>query len=105
MEVRYQTVGTNDDRDMMTLAQLEIRQTVTGEQQGTHLRDELRGQPTLEGMCGPMWGGWRDAEGNSVFLEDDRDPTSKPKPYSDAGPIVAYVVRYETWEAYDALSR
>ncbi len=24
---------------------------------GRHLREELRGQPTIAGFCGPMWGG------------------------------------------------
>lgn len=106
METRYQIVGTNDDRDMMTLAQLEISQTVTGEETGRHLRPELQNQPKLADMCGPMWGGWRNAAGESLFLEDDRDPTSAIKPYCKAqGPVAYVVVRYETWEAYDRLSR
>lgn len=39
------------------------------------LRDELRGQPEIEGLCGPMWGG-------------EEHP-----------------LRYEDWESYDLLSR
>ncbi len=106
METRYQIVGTNDDRDMMTLAQLEVRQTITGEKIGAHLRPELQNQPILADMCGPMWGGWRDANGESVFLEDDRDPNSAPKSYSPSqGPVAYVVVRYETWEAYERMSR
>lgn len=39
------------------------------------LREELRGQPTFKGLCGPMWGG------------------------------EAHPLRYETWNAYDVMSR
>jgi hypothetical protein len=105
METRYQIVGTENDRDMMTLAELESIQTVTGKETSPHLRPELRDQPIIGNMCGPMWGGWRDAAGEYVFLENDRDPTSPPKTYSKGGPIAYAVVRYETWEAYERLSR
>ncbi len=40
-----------------------------------HLRPELRNQPTFKGLCGPMWGG------------------------------EAHPLRYETWNAYDVMSR
>lgn len=52
----------------------------TGQYQtGTQLREELRGQPKFEGLCGPMWGGTT-AEG---------DP----------------IIRYEDWDSYNVLSR
>lgn len=106
IETRYQLVGTSDDHDMLTLAGLEIRQTITGEQSGSHLRPELRGQPILANMCGPMWGGWRNAAGESLFLEDDSDPTSEIKSYCKAqGPVAYAVCRYETWEMYERMSR
>lgn len=43
------------------------------------LRPELRDKPQLEGYCGPMWGGLT--------------------------PQGAPILRYETWAAYDRLSR
>jgi hypothetical protein len=43
--------------------------------EGRHLREELRDKPEFEGLCGPMWGG-------------------------EESPL-----RYETWEAYEVLSR
>ena len=78
METRYQIVGTNDDRDMMTLAQLEIRQTVTGEETGRHLRPELQNQPKLANMCGPHVGRlaqrrWRVALPRRRPRPDERD--------------------------------
>jgi len=49
-----------------------------GIENGKHLRECLQGQPKLKSMCGPMYGG---------------EYAGHP------------VVRYESWEAYDALSR
>lgn len=49
-----------------------------GIETGTHLRKELRGQPKLRGLAGPMFDGRK-------------------------GDVV--VVRYDTWELYDQLSR
>lgn len=51
---------------------------LTGIENGTHLRQELRGEPRFEGLCGPMWGGV-DASGDAV-------------------------IRYEDWESYELLS-
>ncbi len=45
-------------------------------------RVELDNQPTFDGYCGPMWGGERDINGEHYA-----------------------VLRYETWDVYDALSR
>jgi hypothetical protein len=42
---------------------------------GGPLREELRNQPQFKGLCGPMWGG-------------DETP-----------------LRYESWAAYDVMSR
>ena len=49
-----------------------------GDETGAHLREELRGQPKFDGLCGPMWGG-----------------TSNGQP----------VIRYEDWASYELLSR
>jgi len=51
----------------------------TGYATRTCLRPELSGQPTFEGLCGPLWGG----------TEPDGTP----------------VIRYEDWASYDILSR
>lgn len=45
---------------------------------GEHLRKELVGKPCFHSLCGPMWGG-----------------------YNGGRPVI----RYETWPAYDILSR
>ncbi len=107
METRYQIVGTPDrDGDMLTLEELAARLTITGTRHNPAVRPELRDAPEAANMCGGMWGGWRDANGESIFLTNDRDPNSAPTSYSPSqGPVAYVVVRYETWEAYDRLSR
>jgi hypothetical protein len=70
------------------------------------LRPELRDRPRIKGMAGASWGGWRDANGEHVFLENDYDPASQPKPYSPSmGPIDHFLLRFEDWETCDLLSR
>lgn len=108
MQTLYEIVGLPGYSDrLLTREELEDTGLVIGIEEGpAHVRPELQNQPRLRDLCGGMWGGWRDAAGESVFLENDKDPNSAPKPYSrHAGPVVACVVRYETWEAYEMLSR
>jgi hypothetical protein len=103
----FQVVGDGNN-DLMTEEQFRARYEV-GElnEIGANrcLRPELWNQPKLPGYCGPMWGGWRNEAGDNVFLTDDRDFTRPLTSYSPPGPIVAVVTRYETWEAYEMLSR
>ena len=47
-------------------------------EEGQHLRAELRGHPKFKKLCGPMWNGVEDG---------------------------VPVIRYESWEAYEILSR
>ncbi len=47
--------------------------------EGGNLREELRGQPKFDGLCGPMWGG----------TTEDGEP----------------IIRYEDWGTYELLSR
>ena len=98
IETRYQICGTGaNDGDLLTREELEARLTLLDKVGGDHLRPQLRGQPVADGMAGPTCGGWRDANGEYVFLENDYDPTSEPKSYSKhEGPIAFYVVRYDT---------
>ena len=108
MKTLYQIVGLpTGNLDMLTREEFDrLYPNAVPSTNDGHLRPELQGQPVVPNMCGGMWGGWRDAEGNYVFLENDRDHESMPKLYSrNKGPIVAYVVRYETWETYEVLSR
>lgn len=105
MQTLYQIVST-DGGETLTAAELAARYDVTDLESGTHLRPELRGHPRIKGLCGPMWGGWQDAAGESIFLTNDRDPESAPQSYSPSqGPVAVAVVRYETWEAYEVYSR
>lgn len=71
--------GRWDSREFATADEMEaagfVRQDRVG---GDHLREELVGKPCFVSLCGPMWGGYR-----------------RGKP----------VIRYETWPAYDILSR
>lgn len=114
MKTLYQVVGLSDlpGDTLMTFEELQarfgdrVKPVTTEKAERRVIRSELCDKANIEGLCGPMWGGWRDASGQYVFIEDDKDPTSAPKSYSThKGPIESYVVRYETWEAYDALSR
>lgn len=105
MKTLYQIVGVGNDGALLTRDELLALCPVDDQAETSHLRPELRGAPTLKNMCGPMWGGWRDDAGEHVFLTDENDLTSVA-PYSRSkGPITAAVVRYETWKAYDRLSR
>jgi hypothetical protein len=71
------------------------------------LRDELRGHPTIKGFHGPMWGGWRDAEGQSIYFENHGDgPDGVIVDYSPSkGPVDHYLLRYEDAGTCDLLSR
>lgn len=105
MQTIYQIVSNNGG-EILTADELAARYDVTDTESGTHLRPELRGQPRIKGLCGPMWGGWKDADGESIFPINDRDPESPPLSYSPSqGPVAAVVIRYETWEAYEVYSR
>jgi hypothetical protein len=55
----------------------ELGYPATGTEGGRHLREELRGEPVFEGLCGPMWGGINGG---------------------------LPVVRYETWAVYERMS-
>lgn len=74
---------------------------------GSQLRPELRGQPMLKGLAGPMWGGWHDAEGRSIYFQGQGDrPDAEIAPYSPGKlPVAYHVIRYEDWGSYDLLSR
>ena len=71
------------------------------------LRAELRDKPPIAGLCGPMWGGYRDANGEGIYFAGSGDnPSGEIASYSPShGPIDHYLVRYEDWESYDLLSR
>lgn len=79
MEAIYQVVGNGHSQKMyweefeeMFSAQFD------GVENGSHLRDCLKGQPKIKGMCGPMYNG---------------EHMGYP------------CVRYESWAVYDAMSR
>lgn len=74
---------------------------------GQQLRDELVGKPVFANLCGPMWGGYRDAAGEGIYFTNSRDnPASEIANYSPSkGPVDHYLVRYEDWESYELLSR
>ena len=109
METRYQIVGRNDvdPSNFMTLD--ELSQIVTPVMPGgprTYLRRELQNAPGIAGLCGPMWGGWYDENREPVWLVDDYDPEGARPSYCRTDlPIAIVVVRYETQEACDMLSR
>ena len=72
---------------------------------GSQLRDELRGQPQIKGLCGPMWGGFHDAEGKSIYFKQN-DKSDEVESYSPSkGPVAYHLIRYEDWESNDLLSR
>lgn len=105
MKTLYQVVGANIDEFLLSREELLARfAEAAAPAVQSHLRPELQNQPALKGLCGPMWGGWRNDEGQSVFLEDDNDLTSVTS-YSAKGPIAAVVIRYETWATYERMSR
>lgn len=107
MKTLYQLVGVagQDGSELLDRETLASRYDLSNPETGTHLRPELQGQPRIKGLCGPMWGGWRDEDGGYVWPSDDRDPNSPAKNYGSQKPIDAVVIRYETWEAYEQLSR
>lgn len=109
MQTLYQLVGLKDvsSKHLMTREELDATGLVksVGDKPDSHLRPELRNQPELTNMCGGMWGGWYDEDGKSVYPVDDKNPNGPCKPYGSQKPITAFVVRYETWAAYEALSR
>jgi hypothetical protein len=79
MEAIYQVVGNGHSKKMyweefeeMFSAQFD------GIENGSHLRDCLKGQPKIKGMCGPMYNG---------------EHMGYP------------CVRYESWAVYDAMSK
>jgi hypothetical protein len=49
--------GTLASTTFETLADLLAKHPQTGVAESTRLRAELRGQPVLAGLVGPMWGG------------------------------------------------
>lgn len=75
---------------------------------GSQLRSELVGKPKIERLHGPMWGGWRDANGEGIYFNDNgRDqPDGEIASYSPSpGPVDHYLVRYEDVASYEVLSR
>lgn len=107
MQTFYQIVGLpTGNLDMLTREQFDALYPDAVIRAAPHTRPELHDQPDVKGLCGGMWGGWRSADGEYVSLVDDRDPTSARASYcKNDQPIVGYAVRYETWAAYEALSR
>ena len=79
MSAMYEVVGKGPGYRMFFSEFKELfGDQFEGFEDGGHLKKCLQGQPKLKGMAGPMYGGlhcWHP------------------------------VVRYESWEAYDALSR
>ena len=62
-------------------------------------REELDGQPTVEGYVGPMWNGRRyEVDGHLVY---DWESTEEEK----AGKEPIAILRYESHEMYEKLSR
>jgi hypothetical protein len=94
MKTLYQVVGVDGIKgdELMNREQLLARFTLASNQSlGHHLRPELQGEPVIENMCGPSWGGFVDADGEDV-ADDDTTAVTK-------------VVRYDTWAMHDLLSR
>lgn len=71
-----ETDGTNKD---IINSMKAIGFIASGIEAGEHLREELRGKPQFNGLCGPQY---------------DRD--------FETG---EFILRYEDWESYDILSR
>ena len=106
MEVLFQIVTA---RNSMALTQAQVEGLYKTKPKGeanSRLRPELRDKPEIEGFAGPMWGGWRDAAGEPVYYESGRDLDENARQsYGSQEPVTGYLVRYETWEAYDIYSR
>lgn len=73
---------------------------------GSQLRPELRGQPQIKGLAGPMWGGYRDANGESIYFKRNDNDLNEVESYSPSkGPVAYHLLRYEDWGSNDLLSR
>lgn len=92
MQTKYQIVGL-DKVELLTRAELDAKFDTSELEMGTHLREEIRGEPKIKTLCGPMWGGYRDSEGECIFDDDAAEKASE------------VWMRYETWKAYDVYSR
>jgi hypothetical protein len=78
MDMIYRVVGAGAGEDM-SWPQFEVSfgMDFDGIEESEHLRECLQGQPTIKGLCGPMY---------------DGEINGQP------------VIRYETWAAYNVLS-
>lgn len=103
MQTLFQIV-TLDGAEILTANELAERYTITPNLPAQHLRPELRNQPCLEGLCGPMWGGYHDEDGDSIFFQRDGAPDVRAS-YGSQKPVASMYVRYESWDAYDLYSR
>ena len=86
-EVEEMAIGHTPDRSRERLAGLLVQ------------RKELDKQPRVAGFVGPMW------DGERYLLDDGRivHTFEKVNPYAITE--IVGVIRYETQEAYDILSR
>ncbi len=104
MEIKFQIVTLNGG-EMLTREEVESRFELAERTGPAHVRKELQNQPEIKGLCGPMWGGWYDEDGEHVFLVDDKNPDGERQRYGSQKPIAYMALRYESWEAYEAYSR
>ena len=104
----YQFVGGEYNGKLWHYAALEVRNLITGYSEDlSHLRAkgvlckraELDNQPIVAGYYGPMWDGARyyDKDGNLKYDFEIAEADRVGEPI--------YVIRYESPEAYDMLSR
>jgi hypothetical protein len=103
MQTLFQIV-TLQGAVILTAAELAERYPTSTRQPAQHERPELRNQPCIDGLCGPMWGGYHDEEGDSIFFERDSVPNVRAS-YGSQKPVASMYVRYESWEAYELYSR
>lgn len=73
----YRLVAKSGVKDL-TLEELKKNEEIDGKEDRTNLKKELQGQPKVRGFLGPMWDGILDGKN---------------------------VIRYETQEVYDIMSR
>lgn len=73
----YRLVAKSGVKDL-TLEELKKNEEIDGKEDRTNLKKELQGQPKVRGFLGPMWDGTLDGKN---------------------------VIRYETQEVYDIMSR
>lgn len=92
MQTKFQIVSTKGGT-ILTREEFEAKYGIQEIETGTHLRPELIGKPRLADHCGPMWGGYHDSEGNSMFGDDAAEKADE------------VWIRYETWDAYEMYSR